>query len=299
MNILLSTITQEDTWFNELSMRLPGAAIYRGTAPVACEYALVLKPPPGLLSSVVSSKLKAVFSLAAGVDGLLGEVPPDVPVIRVEDGDMARQMEEYALYAVLESFRRFRLYRAQQSAHNWKPQSALSRSDFSVGVLGTGILGSAVINVLETLGFPVRGWSRSGCVGPPEDCLRDVLQQSDVVILLLPLTTETRGIINRSSIAEMRPGGVIVNLARGALIVDDHLQEALDSGHIEHAYLDVFHSEPLDKDHPWWDHPRISITPHVAAQTSVSGAVEQIVAKIEQLEAGKRVSGMVDPQAGY
>lgn len=299
MNILVSSADDEEKWCDELSRRLPAARIYRGMAPVACQYALLWQPPAGLLAGNNGSELRAAFSLGAGVDSLLGVVPAGVPVIRVEDAGMALQMEEYALYVVLESFRRFRFYRAEQGAGRWTPQPAYARSEFNIAVLGTGILGSAVIRAVGNLGFPVCGWSRTGNTGSPEAALTEVLEQSHVVILLLPLTAKTQGIMNRKRMTEMPPGSVLANLARGPLVVEEHLREALDCGHIDHAYLDVFNDEPLPPGHPLWQHPRVSVTPHIAAQTPVDTAVQQIVEKIVQMEAGLPVSGVIDPLAGY
>jgi glyoxylate/hydroxypyruvate reductase A len=310
MDILLSSTEDEETWFRELSRAMPAARIHRGSAPVPCRYALLWQPPPDLLSGEHAAALRGIFSLGAGVDSLIPalqpkELPSSVPVIRVEDAGMGDQMAEYALYAVLDSFRRVRFYEAEQRRERWSPQPALTRDEYPVGVLGLGVLGGTVARTIAGLGFPVLGWSRSGREIPGVRCLsgaagmEEVLAAAQVIVILLPLTSETRGLIDRRALAQLPQGSAVVNLARGPLIVEAHLREALDGGHISHAYLDVFDEEPLPPGHPWWNHPQVTVTPHVAAQTLIGPAARQIAEKIERLEAGLPVSGIVDTATGY
>jgi glyoxylate/hydroxypyruvate reductase len=316
MDILLSSTEDEARWLEELRKAMPAARIHRGSAPVPCRYALLWQPPPDLLSGPNAGELRGIFSLGAGVDSLLPALPPgalppfpsgssSVPIIRVEDAGMGNQMAEYALYAVLDSFRRFRFYESEQRQERWRPQPALARGDYPVGVLGLGVLGTTVARTIAGLGFPVLGWSRSGREIPGVRCcsgaagLEEVLAESRVLVILLPLTAETRGLIDRRALEQLPAGSVVVNLARGPLIVETHLREALDSGHIAHAYLDVFDEEPLPPGHPWWNDPRVTVTPHVAAQTLIGPAARQIAEKIERLEAGLPVSGIVDTATGY
>lgn len=305
-SIFLHTPEDQDTWAAHLRELRPGVALHTGGNAPLCDYALVWNPPVELLAR--QTKLRAVFALGAGVDSLLTVVdrlPPGVPIIRVEDAGMADQMVEYSLFAVLETLRRMREYRAAQASRQWAPAAPLARSSFSVGVLGLGTLGTPVARELARTGFPVWGWSRTPRDVPGVQCcsgtagMREVLEHSNVVIVLVPLTDDTRGILNSTTLAMLPRRAVVVNLARGAVVDDQALLEHLDSGGISHAYLDVFSTEPLPQDHRFWTHRGVTVTPHIAAQTPVDAAARQIICKIERLEAGEEVTGVVNPHRGY
>jgi glyoxylate/hydroxypyruvate reductase A len=316
VDILLSSTEDEDPWFRELSRAMPSARIHRGSAPVPCRYAMLWQPSPDLLSGGDAVALRGIFSLGAGVDSLMPTLPPEalppspsgsssVPIIRVEDAGMGDQMAEYALYAVLESFRQFRFYETEQREERWNPQPTRAREEYPVGVLGLGVLGGTVARTVAGFGFPVLGWGRSSRKIPGVRCvsgtagLDELLATARVLVILLPLTAETRGLMDRRALAQLPRDSVVVNLARGPLIVETDLREALDSGQIAHAYLDVFDEEPLPPGHPWWNHPRVTVTPHVAAQTLIGPAARQIAEKVERLEAGLPVSGVVNMATGY
>jgi glyoxylate/hydroxypyruvate reductase A len=232
-------------------------------------------------------------------------LPADVPVIRIEDAGMAEQMIEYALYASLQRLRRFDEYRRLSAEGQWQPLPFIARKDVRVGVLGLGELGRRVAGALAAFGFSVSAWSRSEkqvdgilCRHGPEG-LEAVLAASDVLVVLLPLTDATRGLLNRRTLSLLPEGACLVNLARGPIIVDDELLALLETGHIGSAFLDVFSVEPLPPGHPYWDHPRVCVTPHVAAVIPPCKSVAQISGKIRALEAGQAVSGVVDPHKGY
>jgi glyoxylate/hydroxypyruvate reductase A len=187
----------------------------------------------------------------------------------------------------------------------WRPRPRLPKSDFTVGLLGAGVLGAAVSTALAALRFPVRTWSRrhkelagaASFAGVRQ--LDEFLSAPRVLVCLLPLTTETAGLLDRTRLARLPRGGYLVNVARGALLVDDDLLDLLDSGHLAGATLDVFRDEPLPREHRFWHHPRVVLTPHVSAVTLVQESVEQIADKILRLEAGLPITGVVDRDRGY
>lgn len=270
-----------------------------------CDYALVWKPPAALFAA--QPGLKAAFALGAGVDSLLANpgLPPGLPVYRVEDAGMAAQMAEYTLYVCLEKLRGFDGYRAAQASGRWSPGPYRSRAGFTVAVLGLGALGSAVARALSDFGFSVSGWSRRPkelpgvrCHVGPERLLR-CLADAELVVVLLPLCDETRGLLGERELSALPQGAWLVNLARGPVVREEALLKALDEGRVGRAYLDVFSEEPPPADSPWWVHPRVAMTPHIAAITPPAAAAAQIMDKIAALEAGRPASGLVDRGAGY
>jgi glyoxylate/hydroxypyruvate reductase A len=304
--------TDASLWLHDLARALPEADLREwqpgDTAPA--DYAIVWRAPRELFAN--RPDLKAVFNLGAGVDAILdverkepGTLPPNAKLVRLEDSGMAQQMVEYAMHAVLRYMRRLDEYEALQREGRWEKLRAHPRERFTVGVLGLGVLGTEVARALTTLGVPVRGFSRSAkqiegvstYAGEAQfDAFLDGVQ---VLINLLPHTPDTEGMLNRRVFAKLAHGAYLVNLARGAHLVDDDLLGALDSGQIAAATLDVFHTEPLPKDHPFWQAPRVTITPHVSAETLREESVEQIARKISALERGESISGIVDMTRGY
>jgi glyoxylate/hydroxypyruvate reductase A len=269
------------------------------------DYAAVWYPAAEVLAG--QTGLKAIFNLGAGVEATLKRIalPPGVPLIRLENAGMARQMVEYVTWAVLRYFRRLDVYAAQQSRVEWKLHRPLQHADFPVGVMGIGVLGAHVARALAALGFPVLGWSRSRksvegvrCFAGPAE-LDGVLAGSRALVCMLPLTPDTEGLLGRRTLWKLPAGSYVINVARGGLVVDDELLAALDAGHVAGATLDVFHEEPLPPAHRYWRHPNVFITPHASAITLLEDAAAQIAAKIRRLERGEPVSGVVDPGRGY
>lgn len=299
-------------WLAGIKQRLPQAEIrewQRGDERPA-DYALVWRPPHEMLAN--RRDLKAVFALGAGVDAILdqerkhpGTLPAGVPLLRLEDTGMAQQMQEYALSYVLRYFRRFDEYQALQQRQEWQPLDPHSLDDFTIGILGAGVLGQSVARKLTEFGFSVRCWSRSakqidGVQSFAGEAQRAAfLDGVKLVINLLPNTPETVGILNRELFAQLSTGAYLINIARGAHLVEADLLTALDQGQLAAATLDVFAREPLPQDHPFWRHPRVTITPHIAAITLPQQAMDQIVANIRALEAGHAPAGVVDRQRGY
>ena len=298
-------------WITELGKKLPGAKIrawQRGDNAPA-DYALVWHPPVEMLQG---RDLKAVFALGAGVDSILSKLKahpemlaPSIPLYRLEDTGMGSQMQEYAVSQVLHWFRRFDDYRALQREGRWEPLPDYPHDTFTIGIMGAGVLGSKVAQSLLTWGFPVSCWSRSRKEWPQvksfagEGELADFLQHTRVLINLLPNTAETVGIINQSLLAQLPDNSYVLNLARGVHVVEDSLLEALESGKLKGAMLDVFSREPLPEASPLWHHPRVTITPHVAAVTRPQEAIAYISQSIRQLERGEKPGGQVDRERGY
>jgi glyoxylate/hydroxypyruvate reductase A len=187
----------------------------------------------------------------------------------------------------------------------WSFRKPRSRIDYPVGILGLGVLGERVAKAVAQFDFPVNGWSRSPKALDGVQCfhgeaqLQDFLAASRIVVCLLPLTSETDSILNARSLAQIRPGGYVINVARGAHVVDADLLAAIDSGHLAGATLDVFRVEPLPQGHAFWNHPKITVTPHTSARTLRSESIAQIARKIAALQSGQTVAGLVDAGRGY
>lgn len=275
-----------------------------GAAPTGARYAIVWSPPDAVFQQ--ERNLQAVFNLGAGVDAILA-LPslPDIPVFRLEDAGMAPQMAEYVIHSLAGLSRGFDAYAEQQRQANWSPMPATRYEDWPVGIMGLGQLGSHVAQAVAALGYPVAGWARS----PRQEenvqvfhgagQLLGFLGRTRVLVNLLPLTAETTGIINRELLAGLLPDAVLINIARGGHVVDEDLLAALDSGKLQAAVLDVFNQEPLPADHPYWSHPKVRITPHIAAMTLEVEAVAQITQRIQQLEQGESAGGLVRRDTGY
>jgi len=273
--------------------------------PADIDYALVWRPEPGLLAALPN--LKLILSLGAGVDHLLGDpqLPRHLPIVRLVDPHMTAAMSEYVVLQVLRLHRRDLDYRAQQEARDWRELDQKNAADRRVGILGFGELGQDAAHKLKALGFDVAGWSRSaktaagiatyaGAAGFPP-----LLARSEILVCLLPLTPETEGILNARSLALLPQGAALVNAARGAHLVEEDLLAALASGQVSAAVLDVFADEPLPLGHPFWHHPRIVVTPHVAAFTNPATAAPIILDNIRRFEEGRPLLNRVDPARGY
>lgn len=306
MNITFCcTGTKAEPWLEGLGAALPGAAIgvWQPGAPAA-DYAVVWAPPQRFLDE--QTGVKALFNIGAGVDALLKlRLPPTALVVRLDDAGMAVQMAEYVCHAVIRHFREFDQYEEAMRAGQWAFRKPRLRQEFPVGVMGLGVLGERVARALAQFDFPVHGWSRSPkaidgvCTFSGAEGMSDFLAASRVLVNLLPLTPETENILNRATLSRLQPGGYVINVARGAHLVDADLIALLDSGHLAGAALDVFRTEPLPAGHPFWGHPRITLTPHTSARTLRDESIAQIVGKIVALERGEAIAGIVDPVRGY
>ncbi|MEA5097337.1 MAG: glyoxylate/hydroxypyruvate reductase A, partial [Burkholderiaceae bacterium] len=224
---------------------------------------------------------------------------------RLEDAGMGVQMAEYAAHAVLRYFRRFDDYQQQAQKREWQFLASNRKRDFTIGLMGLGAIGSRVAQALLHFGFPLRGWSRSRKNLPGVQCfagdhaLDEFLEGAKVLICLLPLTQETAGILNRDTLNKLAYGAYLINLGRGAHLVETDLLAARTSGQIAAATLDVFDEEPLPTDHPFWRDPHITITPHMAAETWRDDTVRQVAEKLLAFEHGEAVTGIVNRIRGY
>jgi glyoxylate/hydroxypyruvate reductase A len=270
------------------------------------DVALVANPPPGSLRGL--SGLRLIQSLWAGVDRLLADasLPPDVPLARMVDPSMSAAMAETALWAVLSLHRGFFVYAQQQRAAEWSVLPQRCADELQVTVLGLGQLGGAVASRLAAQGYRVHGWRRGAgaplgevAVVEGQAALAPLLATSDIVVNLLPLTNDTRGLFDARCFAAMKRGSALVNLARGAQVVEADLLAALDAGQLSHAVLDVFASEPLPASHPFWRHPRVTVLPHAAALTDPRSAAMAAAANVRALRAGQPLAHVVDRARGY
>ncbi len=295
-------------WWPCLEAAFPGEQLVRGRSGCRSDeidVALVANPPTGALQGL--SSLKLIQSLWAGVDKLLGDptVPSGVPLARMVDPAMNLLMAQTALWAVLSLQRGFFGYAAQQRERRWQPRAPVRAGDVTVAVLGLGQMGSCAALMLARHGYRVLGWStRGACLDgltthAGMSALPQVLAQAQVVVNLLPLTAVTAGLFNAGTLALMPRGSALVNLARGAHVVDADLLAALASGHIAHAVLDVFTTEPLPADHVFWSHPQVTVLPHVAAPTDPRSAALVAAANVRALREGRGVLHCVDRVRGY
>jgi glyoxylate/hydroxypyruvate reductase len=306
--IFLSTVLPPEPWVAELRHHMPELELTVWPEmgdPAAIEAALAWQPPPGALARLTG--LRLVHALGAGVEELLADpgLAPHVPVVRLVDPSMRRAMGEYVQLQVLRLHRRDFDYRAQQQARAWRELPQPAADERRVGILGLGMLGSEAALRLKVLGFDVAGWSRTERKqkGFPcffgQDGLAAVVARSDILVCLLPLTPETENILDARLFAALRRGAALVNCARGAHLVEADLVAALDSGQLSAAVLDVFRTEPLPPDHPFWADPRIIITPHAAAATIARTAAPIVAAALRRFAAGKRSANLVDRARGY
>jgi glyoxylate/hydroxypyruvate reductase A len=266
------------------------------------DVALVATHPKGTFAQL--KNLKLIQSLWMGVENILAdtEVPRRVPLARLIDPGMVHAMAETVIASVLDWHRLRYMYRAQQRARAWKWQRQMLPSDRTVGLLGLGELGSYAAAKLLALGFNVCGWSRRLKAIEGVHCstdLDEIVSRSQALVCLLPLTAQTRGLLNARAFARMPKGGCVINLARGGHIVMADLLAALDAGQLAHAYLDVFDTEPLPADSPLWAHPGVTITPHIAALTEPRTAIPKIVENVERVRRGETPLNLVDREAGY
>lgn len=297
--------TRPEPWLEGLRAAVPGAQVsvwQPGAAPL--DVAVVWAPPQALFDE--QPQLKAVFNIGAGVDALMQlRLPSGMAVFRMEDAGMAVQMAEYVCQAVIRHFREFDAMEADSRQGQWRLRKPRLRADFPVGVLGLGVLGARVATALTQFEFPVLGFSRTPKSLPGVRCFHgdaqwlEFLGHCRVLVNLLPLTPQTRDLLNRNTLACLQPGGYLINVARGAHVVDQDLLDLIASGHLSGATLDVFRQEPLPGEHGFWREPRITLTPHTSARTLRADTIGQISRKLAAFVRGEKISGQVDMTLGF
>lgn len=272
--------------------------------PAEVTMALVWLPPPGMLAGLPN--LGLILSLGAGVDALLRDPTlPDLPLCRMIDPALTRSMSEFVLLHTLKYHRQLDTYASQQRQGVWAFYLALPASQRRVGIMGLGVLGEDAARLLAGHGFQVSGWSRSPKDIPGVACLAGeegldrFLEELDILVCLLPLTAETDGILNAGLFARLPRGARIINVARGQHLVEQDLIDALDTGQLAHATLDVMREEPLPPDHPFWRHPGIDLTPHAASYSLPESGVEMVIENIRRFEVGRPLLHVVDRGRGY
>lgn len=296
-----------DLWQAALAREMPDLEVRLWPEAGALEeidHALVYKPPHGMLATLPN--LRAIFSIAAGVDAIVADPDlPDVPLVRMVDDNLRDMMSEYAIYAVLHFHREMPRFFAQMPHAEWNRGWPAYTADTAVGVLGLGAIGQDVAAKLGALGFAMHGWSRSPRTVAGVTChhgdagLLAMAAQVRYLVCVLPLTGETRGIIGRDLLAALPRGACVINIGRGGHVDDAALLAALEDGRVAGAFLDVFNTEPLPADHPYWAHPKVWITPHIAGELVPRSCARSVVANIRRLEAGEALPHTYDFDRGY
>ncbi len=306
MNITICfTGLSSEPWVQGLQQAFPQATVSSWVpgAPQA-DHAIVWAPPQAFIDE--QPGLQTLFNIGAGVDALLQlRLPANLKVVRLDDAGMSVQMAEYVCHAVIRHYREFDGYEADTQSGKWSYRKPRNRADFAVGVMGLGVLGQRVAKALQVFDFPVNGYSRSLKNSEGVRCfhgaqgLREFLAATRVLVNLMPLTPETENILNHATLSQLPKGGYLINVARGKHLVEDDLIALIDNGHLAGATLDVFRTEPLPAEHPFWRHPKVTVTPHTSARTLREESIAQIVGKMQALQRGEAINGVVDPQRGY
>lgn len=297
-----------DSWKKALKAKAPDISIYsyleehpKEEITLAC----VWKQPVDSLKQYPN--LKCIASLGAGVDFIFKDqsVPQNIPITRVVDPVLASDMSEFVLALILSFFKNLNNYRTDQMKKVWYPQEYMRISDVTVGIMGMGALGEKLTEDLIKNRFKVIGWATSPknipgvevYIGNKEK--NTFLSRSNILVCLLPLTRETTGILNNKLFKELPKQSYVINVARGGHLVDEDLLEYINNGHLAGAGLDVFHEEPLAVEHPFWTHPKIHITPHVASVSDIESVIPQLLENYRKLKEGLPLNNTVNREKGY
>jgi len=305
---ILTNHKDAHSWKKALQDKLPEVSIdiYGQTeAALNAEFLVCWKPEKGQLKDF--PKLKVIQSLGAGVDHIFdtNKILSDVKVVRIVDPNLMVDMWEYTLTATLNYLKDFPIYAQQQREQKWIQHSYKTIPTTTVSIMGLGQIGGYVVEQFAKLGFKVQGWSNSmktikgvkAFAGQRD--LPNFLKNTTVLINILPLTAATTGILNKSLFQQLPKGAYLINVGRGGHLIENDLLPVINNGQLAGATLDVFHQEPLPKNHPFWTHPKIVVTPHIASLTNVESVVNQVVENYHRMITGKKMLNEVSPQKGY
>jgi len=305
--IFYSEFDDPKAWKETLTSELPDLNFHadpEAVAPETVHYALAWKPPAGFFARFPN--LKLVTNLGAGVDSLVGRTDlPDVPITRLSDTGMVSLMTSYVLFSVIRYARDIHIFEKAQRRGEWHYVHPRALSDIRVGILGLGELGAPAAQALAGLGFDVRGWSRSAKQISGVKCsagletLDTFIEDVEILVILLPLTADTRGLLDARRLSLLPRGAKLINASRGAVVDETALVDALKSGQIAEATLDVFTVEPLPKDHVFWRMDNVLITPHLASITVPELAAREVAESIRRVRAGLPPLHQIDPRRGY
>lgn len=298
---------ETDVWLKNLNKLLPDEKIeiypsFENTD--AIDFLIVWKPHESYLTEF--RNLKVIQSVGAGIDHLYpSKIPQSIQVSRIVDPALKQDLFEHVLTCVLQSMKNFTTYLIDQQTQNWQPKKYLSIAETKITILGLGEIGKHVAEEFARLGFQVNGWSNSAkniknvtsFVGKEQ--LKDAVNGSHFVVNILPLTGDTKEILNDRFFSWLTAQTTLINVGRGAHLKEDDLLFALENNHLREAYLDVFNLEPLSKNHPFWSHPKIFITPHVASITNPETAILQVVENYKRLRSNNKLLHLVDLKKGY
>ncbi len=307
IGVWLGDRNEDRDWIARLATLIPGARV-EGLAeavPDTLDYALVWAPPEGLLSR--QAALKAVISVGAGVDHVLrvADLPRHLPILRTTGPDMVQRLREYVALHVLAHHRDLMDTDARQARAEWQVFVTPTANRRRVGVMGLGRIGAACAQTLAALGFDTAGWARSPRDLPGvrtyggEAGLAEFLDRCEILVCLLPLTADTADILNAGLFARLAPGAAVINAGRGGHLVEADLLAALDAGRLSGATLDVFRTEPLPPDHPFWRHPRIRVTPHIASYVDPDSGARVVAQNILAFDRDGTLPDIADPGRGY
>src|SRR5690606_35006016 len=303
--LIISSQRDPKAWVQALKDKDPELEleVYPEVAdPSKVEFALSWKHPHGIFKDYPN--LKVIASMGAGIDHIIEDpdIPENIKITRVIDEQLTKDMSVFVLSLILDHLRNLSHHYCEMQ---WKPKKYLRPENVQVGIMGMGVLGVGVAEKLIQNKFNVTGWSRSKkeILGVTtfygEDQLTEFLSKSNVLVCLLPLTSETENILNKGIFEKLPKDAYIINVARGPHLVEDDLLEMIDSGHLSGASLDVFRKEPLPEDHPFWEHEKIKVTPHIASVTNPATVVPQILENYERMKEGKELKNVVDREREY
>jgi len=306
--LILSPTRETDSWVQAIAEVDAGIPVYIYPEKVdskEIEFVLAWNHPYGSFKNYPN--LKCISSMGAGVDYLLKDpaLPENVSLTRVVDPELSKTMFEFILAMLLNQMRGLTRFKRYQMTAEWKPKRYQRIEDVRVGIMGLGEIGSYVAERLINLGFKVSGWAQSEKPNSKEEVfigmeqLKSFMSSCDFLVCLLPSTPNTQGLLNKETLQFLPKGAKLINVARGDILIDQDLIDLMDSGHLEAASLDVFRQEPLPAKHPFWKHPKIDITPHVASLTNPKTVAPQIVENYWRMKKGKPLLHEVFREKGY